>query len=144
VGLYPGLLFTARRASKPIALVEIGPSLGFNLCLDFYCYEYSGVGRGGDVESRCRLVAEVADLASRGRSGTRRAFPQLSPPPAIGKRIGLELHPVSLAKDSVAWMRALHYPRAQDMFDEALAIRRRTPIEMSEVMPAEPSSRACP
>jgi len=30
----------------------------------------------------------------------------------------------------VAWMRALHYPRAQDMFDEALAIRRRTPIEI--------------
>jgi len=130
VGLYPGLLFAAQRVSKPIALVEIGPSLGLNLCLDLYSYEYSGLGKGGDVESRCRLFAEVDDLASRGRSGSRRAFPPLNPPPVIRTRIGLELQPVSLDEDSVAWIRALHYPRTDDMFDEALAIRRRTPIEI--------------
>jgi hypothetical protein len=130
LGLYPGLLFAAQRVSKPIALVEIGPSLGLNLCLDLYCYEYSGLGKGGDVESRCCLFAEVDDLASRGRSGLRRAFPPLHPPPVIGKRIGLELHPVSLEEESVAWMRAFHYPQTQDLFDEALAIRRRTPIQM--------------
>ncbi len=47
VGLYPGLLFAAQRVSKPIALVEVGPSLGLNLCLDLYCYEYSGLGEKG-------------------------------------------------------------------------------------------------
>jgi len=130
LGLYPGLLFAAQRISKPIALVEVGPSLGLNLCLDLYCYEYSGLGEGGDVESRCRLFAEVDDLASRGRTGSRRAFPPLNPPPVIGKRIGLELHPVSLEEDSVAWMRAFHYPRTEDLFDEALAIRRRTPVHI--------------
>ena len=130
VGLYPGLLFAAQRVSKPIALVEVGPSLGLNLCLDLYCYEYSGLGKGGDVESRCRLFAEVDDLASRGRPGSRRAFPQINPAPVIGQRIGLELHPVSLEEDSVAWMRAFHYPRTEDLFDEALSIRRRTPIRI--------------
>jgi hypothetical protein len=130
VALYPGLLFAAQRVSKPIALVEVGPSLGLNLCLDLYSYEYYGIGKGGTVESRCRLSAEVDDLASRGSSEARRAFPRLDSPPVIGKRIGLELRPVSLDEDSAAWMRAFHYPRTEDLFDEALAIRRRTPIHI--------------
>lgn len=75
VALYPGLLFAAQRVSKPLALVEVGPSLGLNLCLDLYSYEYYGLGKAGTIESRCRLSAEVDDLASRGSSEVRQAFP---------------------------------------------------------------------
>jgi hypothetical protein len=130
VGLYPGLLFAAECVRRPIALVEIGPSLGLNLCLDQYSYEYIGLGKAGRRNSRCRLVAEVDDLASRGRAGVGRGFPRLNPRPVVVERIGLELQPVSLDEDSVAWMRAFHFPRSQRLFDAALAIRRRTTIRI--------------
>ena len=130
VALYPGLWWAARRVSRPIALVEIGPSLGLNLCMDMFSYEYLGVGRTGQMDSRCHLVAEVDDLATRGHRTAHRAFQLPEKPPIVSERIGLELNPVSMDDDSLAWMRAFHFPHSEYTFDEALAIRRQVPIEI--------------
>jgi hypothetical protein len=130
VALYPGFLYAARRASCPIALVEIGPSFGLNLCMDLYSYEYLGIGRTGRLDSRCHMVAEVDDLASRGRPGIRSSFRLPDQPPIVGARIGLELNPISTDDDSLAWMRAFLFPRSKHLFEEALAIRRRTQLRI--------------
>lgn len=127
--LYPGLLFAASRARRPLALVEVGPSLGLNLCMDRFSYEYSGI-RMGLAGSKFHVVADVDDLAARAQARRRRAFPFARRQPQIGLRVGLELNPVPLDDDSVAWMRAFHFPGGQRRFDAALKIRREVPVRI--------------
>jgi hypothetical protein len=130
VALYAGLAFAARRVRARLALLEVGPSLGLNLCMDRYGYEYRGAGRSGAADSSCRLTADVDDLAARGRARAARAFTVPKHAPLVGERIGLELDPVSLDEDSVAWMRAFHSGPAQRRFDRALAVRRELPLQI--------------
>lgn len=127
-GLYAGLLHVARQVPGPLALVEIGPSLGLNLCMDRFEYRYRGIGRAGTLGSRCRMTAEVVDRTAYGPGPAGFAFP--SSPPVVKERIGLELKPVSLDADAVAWMRAFHFAGSESRFDAALAIRRRTRIRI--------------
>lgn len=124
VALYPGLLFAAARVRKPLALVEVGPSLGLNLCMDQFAYDYGEAGMMGMADSPCRLTAEVNDLAGRSRAARRRMFPARVPV-RIGARIGLELSPVPRSRDSVAWMRAFHFPDGEARFDAAVRVLRR-------------------
>jgi hypothetical protein len=131
IGLYAGLLHVAQQVAKPIALVEVGPSLGLNLCMDRYAYDYRGICRVGALGSSCRLAAEVIDRTSQGMSEAQ-GFALPSRAPVIKERIGLELNPVSLDPDSLAWMRAFHFQSSELRFDAALAIRKKTRIRILE------------
>ncbi|HWP65341.1 MAG TPA: DUF2332 family protein, partial [Candidatus Limnocylindria bacterium] len=46
--LLPALGVIARRAGRPLALIEIGPSAGLNLLLDRFAYDYGGGRTAGD------------------------------------------------------------------------------------------------
>jgi hypothetical protein len=132
VGLYAGFLFAARRTSLPLALVEVGPSLGLNLCMDRFAYEYIGAGKAGNPDSECILHCELEDLAALGRRSKAPSFQLPEIPPPVGARVGLELQPVSLDKDSLAWMRAFHFPQNKARFDNAVSVRRRTVVQIIE------------
>jgi hypothetical protein len=111
-------------ANGRIALLEIGPSLGLNLRLDRYRYEY---GRGvawGEPDAR-----PVLDCETRG---------DVSPPMPqaleVVARRGLDLNPVDLTDPkTLRWMRALIWPehseRAQVM-NEALVHAESIPLEI--------------
>lgn len=141
VALYAGLLFAAAQTSLPLALVEVGPSLGLNLCMDRYCYEYLNLGKTGQLDSRCLLIAELDNLAARGRLRKRQTFQFPDKPPVIGERIGLELHPVRMNDNNLAWMRSFHFRHSKSRFDEALAIRLTTSIRIVEGNAAETLQR---
>jgi hypothetical protein len=129
IGLYAGLLHVAQQVANPIALIELGPSLGLNLCMDRYAYDYRGIGPAGALGSRCRLAAEVIDRTSHGVSEAQ-GFPLPRRAPVIKQRIGLELNPVSLDSESLAWMRAFHFESGEERFDAALAIRKKTRLRI--------------
>lgn len=127
-GLYAGLLYVARQVASPLALVEVGPSLGLNLCMDLYEYRYRDFGRAGSLGSRCRMTAQVVDRTRFETGASGFALPPC--PPVVKERIGLELNPVSLRADSLAWMRAFHYASSESRFDAAVAVRRNARVRI--------------
>lgn len=130
VGLYPGLLLAARRVSRPITLVEIGSSLGLNLTMDRYRYDFRGAGHAGQSHSPCQLECEVDDLAARGRRSPASTFPLMPRPLRVAGRIGLDRAPPPFDDDTLAWMRAFHFPHSEHRFDQALVVRRRARVRM--------------
>ena len=122
--LVPALRTVHHATTRPLALVEIGPSAGLNLLLDRFGYRY-GLPDGttlatGDPASPVQLTCEV-----RG---------PLSPPlhttaPPIASRQGIDLSPVDVT-DPVAcrWLEACVWPLVPDRADRlraALDLARR-------------------
>jgi len=87
---------------RPLALVEVGASAGLNLVWDRYGYAYSNGSRAGAVGAAVQLTCELHG--------------PLAPPlpemlPAVGWRLGLDLHPIDLRDpDEALWLRALIWP----------------------------------
>jgi hypothetical protein len=135
--LFPALCEIAAEAeTQTVGLIEIGPSLGLNLCLDQYEYDYGPFGTQGRIGSRCRIACELRSALGPSVESSP-WVPDLSRPLEVAHRIGLELHPVELDDTpTVSWLCALARslfatePNFGASLDAALAIRRETPIEM--------------
>jgi hypothetical protein len=98
--------------------------------MDRFEYHYRDIGRAGTLGSPCRMTADVVDrtLDAGGSPG----FAVPATPPVVKERVGLELHPVSLHADTLAWMRAFHFGSSESRFDAALAIRKQTRVRLVE------------
>ncbi len=105
-----------RGGRKPLAMVEVGPSIGLNLLWDRYGYQYGSMALGkldSPVQIDCQLL------------GDRR------PPlpihfPLIEQRVGIEIAPLYLdAEEDLLWLQAGIWPEdltGSYLFDEAIRI----------------------
>jgi hypothetical protein len=75
------LCLVADQAGEPLNLVEIGCSAGVLLTFDKYAYELNEAGRIGPADAALTLKGQLF-------GGPRLRMP------AIGARIGLDLHPL--------------------------------------------------
>lgn len=99
-------LVAAQAAGRPLALIEIGASAGFNLLWDHYGYEYGVAGQAGDPQAALQLHCEV-------RGGHQLPIPQ--PFPTVAGRLGIDLHPIDVRDpQAMAWLRALIWPEHAD------------------------------
>lgn len=91
-----------RTKHTPLALLEIGPSAGLNLCLHQFGYDYGDAGRCGEQTAAVQLNCTVRGAL---------APPLPTTMPTIGSRIGIDVQPldVSAVEDS-KWLRALIWP----------------------------------
>lgn len=89
--LYPALCRASQWAETPLALIEIGPAIGFNLCCDKYRIVYPGIGIFGDASSRCELRYS---LRLPGRRARVHLESVLATAPRVASRLGLERLPV--------------------------------------------------
>ena len=119
--LYPVFCDIFAKVRCPLALVEIGPSLGLNLIWDQYAYDYGNGEVYGNKESKLLLKTEM-----------RSELPELlltSPP--VAERIGIDLHVVELERDEL-WMHALIWPENVErvkLFEQAVEILRTQKIK---------------
>ncbi|WP_458205050.1 DUF2332 domain-containing protein [Haladaptatus sp. NG-SE-30] len=124
--LFPAFTHVSREVGgKPLALVELGPSAGLNLCWDYYAYDYGDAGRYGTSEC-------VLDSESRSEQ---------SPPlqvefPPVASRVGIDLNPLDVRDESdVRWLRALVWPEHTDrhrILRAATSVARQHPPELRQ------------
>ena len=123
--LLPAFGLVAAQAGRPLALIEIGTSAGFNLLWDHYGYDYGATGRAGDPQAVLQLQCAV-----RGE----RSLPIPAQMPAVASRLGIDLHPVDVGDpDSLRWLRALIWPEHATRFqllDQAVAAVQADPPEL--------------
>ncbi len=124
--LFPAFTHVSREVGgKPLALVELGPSVGLNLCWDYYAYAYDYGDAGRYGTSECVLDSEV-----RGEQ---------SPPlqnefPPVASRVGIDLNPLDVRDESdVRWLRSCgpNTPTAT-IFREAASVARQHPPELRQ------------
>ena len=113
--LYPVFSHIYSQTNKPLALIEIGTSAGFQLLWDKYCYSYNSDEVFGDLHSDVHIKAEIR--------GDRVPNPLLKSPP-VTHRFGLDLHinDVTNVEDSL-WLNALIWPEHKDrrkLFEQAV------------------------
>jgi hypothetical protein len=144
--LYPALCeIASREEGAPLALIEIGPGMGFNLCVDRFAYDYGPLGRHGapgDPDAACRVPFTIdirSSVVGRADADTEVLRAGLARGFRVAVRIGLELTPVDVmdeaalgwARDFVAGVDVIGGtgPVAPLDLDAAFAVRRATPIE---------------
>lgn len=99
LALVPALEATRRKASGPLALVEVGSAGGLLLAFDRYHYTY-GREQWGPADSPVRLTTEL-----RGHQ------PPLPADLEVVSRIGIDLYPLDLSSaDDARWLDALVWP----------------------------------
>jgi len=110
-----------RGGQKPLALVEVGASAGFNLNWDKYGYHYGQTFIGDSsspVQINCTLKGEQ-----------RPHFPETIPP--VASRVGIDIAPLDIFnEDHVRWLRACIWPEELHRFralDAAIAFTRQNP-----------------
>jgi hypothetical protein len=108
---------------EPLALVELGPSGGLNLCWDRYRYDYGNAGRYGTGE--CVLDAEI-------RGETSPPLPEEFP--RVASRVGIDLNPLDVQDETDArWLLALVWPEHGDrhrLLRRATNVARQQPPEL--------------
>lgn len=112
--LYPVFSTIYRNTNKPLALIEIGTSAGFQLLWDYYAYSYGNDEWYGNSGSELRIAVDV--------NGDK--FPEVAKQsPKIGLRIGFDLNVVDLHnKEEQLWLRSLIWPEHEErvvMFNQA-------------------------
>ncbi|KLV18114.1 hypothetical protein ABW02_24305 [Niallia circulans] len=116
--LYPAFCMIYNLAKKPLALIEIGTSAGFQLQWDKYAYSY-GKEWYGNSESELPITAIVI--------GENMPFLLKTSPP-VTARIGFDLHTIDLHdKDEELWLKALIWPEHRErlfLFEKAADYRR--------------------
>jgi hypothetical protein len=126
VYLLPGFLTIAADAPLPLHLIEIGPSAGINLNWDKYGYRYQENGAAHEAGVVGADLVLETDIVGR--------MPPLGAPPPVGKKAGIELHPVDLTKaEDRDWLRALVWPdRPERMarLEQALAVSAKDPPDI--------------
>ena len=125
--LRSGFGVLGQEEAATLNLIEIGPSAGLNLNWDHYGVRFS---RNGAVVAEalpeaglvldCELKSEVT--------------PEATAMPRLGRRLGLELHPVDLRDDDDrTWLRALVWPDQPQRLarlDAAIALYLQAPAEI--------------
>ena len=119
--LHAGFRAVAAEAGAPLNLIEIGPSAGLNMIWDRFGVRYTRVG-----ETVASLMASSPLMIECELRGPQ--TPPLGPAPAIGRRVGLERHPVNLEEaEDRDWLRALAWPDRParlERLDRAIALFR--------------------
>jgi hypothetical protein len=118
--LRAGYAEIARLDGRPLHTIELGPSGGLNMNWDRYAYDYTKPGtaalHGGPNSSL------TIDCEWRGQI----APPVPLTPPLVAHRIGLELNPVNLSRETDRrWLLSLLWPGQPDRIErmrKALAI----------------------
>lgn len=123
--ILPWLAQAATAWGEPVHAVDIGASAGLNLCLDKFSFEYAdAAGR------RAKLGHGSVVLTCENRGD----FEMPTELPVFATRTGLDLHPLDVShQDDVDWLRALVWPEHRERLarlDDAIQVRRRTPITM--------------
>jgi hypothetical protein len=121
--LLPSFAAVFRLAGRrPLGLIEVGASAGFNLFFDRYGYDYGEGRSAGDPRSSIRFAC-----ALRG---------ELLPPiqagiPPVAARMGIDLNPVHAADpQATLWLRALvwpEHPARAAVLQRVLALARDNP-----------------
>jgi len=108
--LFPAFSYVSKLVKgKPIALLEIGPSAGFNLNWDKYAYVYNGIIHRGNTQSRVKLACTL-------KGSKNPPIPEVFP--QVASRLGLELSPVSLDNaEERYWLQALIWPEHVDRIE---------------------------
>jgi hypothetical protein len=141
--LYPALCeIASREDGAPLALIEIGPSMGFNLCVDRFAYDYGSLGRYGAAGAACSVPFTIdirSSVVRRADADAEALRSTLARGPRIVSRTGLERTPVDVLDDAaLGWARDFVAgvdviggtgPVVPIDLDAALAVRRATPIE---------------
>lgn len=114
--LYPSFSYIYDIVKKPLALIEIGTSAGFQLLWDKYLYSYNSDEIYGDHQSNVHIKSEI-----KGEN-----IPHLSKiSPPVARRYGLDLHinDLSNTEDSL-WLNSLIWPEHTErrfLFEKAVA-----------------------
>jgi len=125
--LLPAFVCAALRSpGRPLALVEVGASAGFNLLWDRYGYDYGTGQRYGNPGSPVQLACEL-------RGGRQ---PPLAPAlPEVAFRVGIDLNPIDARdEDAMLWLRALIWPEQHEraaLLDRAIEVARREPPRLA-------------
>lgn len=136
--LLPAFETIARRARRPLALIEVGASAGLNLNFDLYAYDYGAAGRVGDRSNPVHLAVDV-------RGDIEPPLPGPDRFPAVASRIGIDLRPVDVRDpDQTLWLEALVWPDQwwrSDLLRAAIGAARAQPAtivsgDLLEVLPA--------
>lgn len=101
--LYPAFATVAATAAgEPLALIELGPSAGLNMCWDRYSYDYGDGLRRGAVASPVLIATQLRGPAQP---------PLPARPPAVAWRVGVDLSPMNIDDGAaVRWLEALIWP----------------------------------
>jgi hypothetical protein len=125
--LRAGFAALAQDEGAKLNLIEIGPSAGLNLNWDKYGVRYHR--EGATVATALPDSGLVLDCEIKGD-----AMPPTEPLPHLGRRLGLELHPVDLTNDDDrSWLRALVWPDQPQRLarlDAAIAAFLRAPAQV--------------
>ena len=117
----------AGEESRPLYLIEIGPSAGLNMIWDRYGVRYLRDGAvAAEVLPDSKLVLNCALKGA--------ATPPVNVMPRITGRVGLELNPVNLANpEDRDWLRALVWPDQPERLtrlETAIAMFREAPAQL--------------
>jgi hypothetical protein len=121
--LLPSLATVFKLAGgRPLGLIEVGASAGFNLLFDRYGYDYGERRAAGDPRSSIRFAC-----ALRGA-----VLPPIQAGiPPVAARVGVDLNPVQAADpQATLWLRALvwpEHPARAALLQQVLALARDNP-----------------
>ncbi|MDF0728467.1 DUF2332 domain-containing protein [Cytobacillus sp. S13-E01] len=112
--LYPSFSYVYNKVKKPLALIEIGTSAGFQLLWDKYSYSYYSDEVYGKMESNVYIKSEI-------KGENLPTFSKKIPP--VFNRYGLDLHinDLSNIEDSL-WLNSLIWPEHKErraLFEQA-------------------------
>lgn len=100
--LYPCFSYAYDKVKKPLALIEIGTSAGFQLLWDKYSYSYHSKEVYGDKKSIVHIQSEM-------KGENKPPLAEVSPP--VARRYGLDLHIKDLSNpEDALWLNALIWP----------------------------------
>ena len=104
--LYPAFaVASAIVRHVPLALIDLGSSLGLHLLFDRYGYDYGLGNIFGDKNSSVTIESEL-------RGSSQAIFSDMAI--KVGSRFGIELHPISAySSDDILWLDALIWPEHQ-------------------------------
>jgi hypothetical protein len=118
--IMPALSRVSDDAGEPLNLIEIGCSAGILLTFDKYAYDLKDRGRVGRGDAAITLSLDL-------HGGP---LPRI---PEIGKRIGIDLHPIDLtSEDARLWIAAQTFPESREQrlrVVTALNVVRQTKIQ---------------
>ncbi|MFD1174549.1 DUF2332 domain-containing protein [Oceanobacillus picturae] len=104
--LYPSFAYAYNKVKKPLALIEIGTSAGFQLLWDKYAYTYNSDEVFGCTNSDVHINSEIVG----------KNIPTLSkvtPPVADRYELDLHINDLSNEEDSL-WLNALIWPEHKE------------------------------
>lgn len=114
--LYPAFIYTYQLVKKPLAMIEIETSTGFQLLWDKYSYSYNSSESYGNIHSNVHIQSEII--------GEKKPTLTNEVPP-ITHRYGLDLHINDLSDmEDALWLKGLIWPEhheRRELFEQALA-----------------------